>query len=93
MALPVNRLSEAFVGVDGQLDSQYSDYSATAVAVFQLADKNGNYFQMINNISGSTINPNGDTTYDAAPIGSFFVDGPGGKFYVKSSSTAWTEIT
>lgn len=95
----MNRLSIAPVDYDAVQDGAYSAYpegTATgAVAVLQLEadDAAKTRFHDIFNITDTTINPNGDTTYDAAPIGSRFTDGPGGKFYVKSASDTWTEVT
>ena len=86
-----NRLVIAPTAVDAQRDVAYADY--TGVSVLEMTDRANKVFHLIIVTGASTVNPNGDTTYDGAPIGSMFVDGPGGKFYVKSSAAAWTEIT
>ena len=77
MALPLNRATERQIGVDGEVDSQFSDYDADEVMVHVLGDKNGNEKHCIYVIAATTVDPNADTTYDAAPIGSTFTDGPG----------------
>lgn len=77
--------------VDVQKDASFSAY--TGVSVLDLVDRSGNSIQILVNTSGTTINPNADTTYDAAPINSFFVNGVVGaaanSFYIKGSATVW----
>lgn len=90
------RLTPDPVDYDAVVDGGYSDYPESgtgAVAVFTLKSPNGDKFQLIFNTTDTTINPNADTTYDAAAIGSLFINGAGGKFYVKSDATTWTEVT
>lgn len=77
--------------IDPQRDSAFSDYAS--VSVLELVDRAGNEMHVLINTSGTTIDPNADTTYDAAAINSLFIDGPGGKFYVKNTATVWTEVT
>lgn len=92
----LQRASTDWLGVDRSDESTYSDIAALTadtVMVERVADRNGNAILKIHNVSGTTIDPNGSTTYDQADIGSSFTDGPGGKFYVKSDATTWTEVT
>lgn len=94
--MALNRASTDWLGVDRSDETTYSDIAALTagtVMVERVADRSGNAILKIHNISGSSINPNDDTTYDQADIGSEFIDGPGGKLYVKSDATTWTEVT
>lgn len=98
MALPINRLAPEPVGVDAIHDSVYSDFPQTgtgAVTVFVLATSPalGLRVLVLANATSAAINPNADTTYDAADINSLLLDGPGATVYIKSSATAWTEVT
>lgn len=88
--MALNRASIDPLDVDALHDSQYSNYSSTAVMVLEVSDNSGNNIHLIYNISGSAIDPNAVSTYDAAPTSSVFTDGPGGKVYVKSAATTWT---
>ncbi len=92
--MPLNRAKPDWLGVNRSDESTYSVMAAlTTIMLERVSDDSGNEILKIHNISGTTIDPNADTTYDAAPIGSHFTDGPGGKFYVKLNATTWTEVT
>lgn len=91
--MPLNRAKHDWADVDALEDSVFSDYVEADVMVDVVGDADGNFIHIIHNISGSTIDPNGATTYDAAPIGSFFNDGPGGKSFIKLNATTWTDLT
>ena len=93
MAAPLNRASSEWVDVDALEDSQFSAYLEGSVMVEVVGDNNGNQIHKIHNISGTTIDPNGDVLYDAAAIGSLFFDGPGGKLFIKNNATTWTDLT
>jgi hypothetical protein len=91
-----NRLAEKPINVDAIRDSAYADFPGSgtgAVSVFHLQDANGNEVMILINITTSAINPNADTTYDAAPINSLLLDGAGATVYIKSTALAWTEVT
>lgn len=94
--MPLQRASTDWLGVDRNDETTYSTIAALTadtVMVERVADRSGNAILKIHNVSGTTIDPNADTTYDQADIGSTFTDGPGGKFYVKLNATTWTEVT
>ncbi len=93
MAVPLNRASHEWADVDALEDSQFSAYVEGDVMVEVIGDNNGNSVHKIHNISGSTIDPNGDVLYDAAAVGRLFFDGPGGKLFIKSDATTWVDLT
>lgn len=91
-----NRVTPEPIGVDAIRDAIYADFPGSGTGAVDVEIKvtpGGNRYLKIWNATTTTIDPNGDTLYDAADIGSEFVDGPGGKFYVKSDATTWTEVT
>lgn len=93
MAVPINRASGEWIDVDALQDGQFSAYVEADVMVEIVSDNSGNFIHKIHNITSATIDPNGDTLYDAAPIGSLFFDGPGGKLFIKDTATTWIDLT
>lgn len=91
--MPLNRATGEWADVDAIEDASYSNYVEADVMVEVVADNNGNVIHKIHNITSSTIDPNGGTVYDQAPIGSLFFDGPGGKLFIKNNATTWTDLT
>lgn len=90
--MSLNRFHREPVEIDANHEATYSDMAVDGVSIEIVRDDDGNEGLIIHNLSGTTIDPNADTTYDAAPTGkSEFRDYAGGKIYYKSSDTAWTQ--
>lgn len=94
------RMTESKVDLDAVRDAAFSAYPESgtgAVSVIQWEDTNQNFFQILVNVSGTSIDPNADTTYDAAPINSLFLNGvsndAGTVVYIKTTAALWVAVT
>ena len=88
--MALNRMTEEWADTDALHDSTY-DFDPTLVMVGIKKDKDGLFpkLHIVQISTGAVIAPNDDTTYDAAPLGSFLDDNVGLRWR-KTSTTAWT---
>lgn len=89
-----NRMVIQPTNVDVQRDTAFAAY--VNVSVLQLVDRAGNEVQFLFNTTTTSIDPNADTTYDAAPINSLFFNGISAaaatNIYIKETATAWRAL-
>ena len=88
--MALNRATREFVGVDAQIDSAY-DFDPTVVMVERVSDGTNVRLIIWQISTGSAVNPGSGTTYDAAPLGSVFIDNVG-LHYRKAAASTWTSF-